>query len=771
MVAPGRSRLFFSYVIISCALVGAISVLQYCKYGLLGTDLLLGWDSPLYVWMARRVLTSGPFYFVGVSGYPYLYVQLLAFLGYITGDVVVVERVLPFIFTIVLIFANAKITYRITGNVHMAGLAALLTGLSINTLRLYADLNRNLMAVSLSFVSFLLISDFVNQDSVNRRSLLSKTYLATTIVFFVIAGTQLETFFVLALSSILLGVSSRNWKKLFALTLTWAIPTTVLLVLFPRLPLSYLHTTGWFTSELTIDKILLWSGGSWILLGFLTAGALYLSFRAVRQKDTLASMVLFWATTIAFLFILTTQKVIPFSAEYTIRALLILPIPVLFASAVFASATLLKDVFFEIGLSSPSERHAVRISLMQVALVFTISILVINSTAITTQHYDEFLTPYIPRSGYDKISTASQYLRSNGMSKPLVVFYGEHISWFSSLYSSYLRVEIGEHYLYQGDISGLLRNTVPGWHKQIMFCNPVLLITPYLYDKEVPYCFARYHIGQGIYVIPPNSVVSYETSYGPAVTVTSDDGTKEVRSEYLYVDPDDSSLIVLRVVTSCYTSYTFENYPLEWAFLKLEQGGALSLPEKNPRRFNGTSAVEGNDPAESTEDWSMSQTGTMNISDFFRKEGNASLGIDGFTDSWGNLGARYNPHGTWGLQGQLSLAVWAKASEKTTFSMTLTDSSGNTRTFWDIRPDGESATTEWKRFAVNLGNYTSQSQSFDLSRVDSVDFYVYCDPGKHLSFWIDDPVIDDALTTGGAVYKARVLQEDLITLYFWTRCG
>jgi hypothetical protein len=197
----------------------------------------------------------------------------------------------------------------------------------------------------------------------------------------------------------------------------------------------------------------------------------------------------------------------------------------------------------------------------------------------------------------------------------------------------------------------------------------------------------------------------------------------------------------------------------------------LSFPEENPRRFDGRPAAEGNDPAESTQNWSTSQAGTVSVENSFAKEGEASLRIEGLTDSWGNLGARYNVQGTWDLTNQFSLAVWAKANENTPFSMSLTDSAGNTRTYWNIQPDGASATTQWKRFTVNLNEYTGQSGDFDLSKVDSVDFYIYSSPGRKMTLWIDDPIIDDALTLGRDICKARVLQEDKVTLYFLARLG
>ncbi len=761
MLALLRSRLLI-YVTIATAIITTITILQYNKYNLFGTNLLLGWDSPRYVWIAQEIITKGPVYSASIRGYPYLYMQLLAFLGYVTGNITIIERMLPLFFSILLIYANAKITHKITKNIHIAGLAAILTSLSINTLRLFADLNRNLMALSLGFTSFLLISNFIDQSTISKKSLWSKTYLALIAIFLIIAGTQFETFFVLALSTILLGISTKNLKKLTALTSLPAIPTAVLLALFPQLPYTYLRQIGLFGAEIILNEILLWSGGSWLLLSFLIVGAAYLSYKAIKQKDRLASIIFSYTAVITALIILTTQKIILISAEYTLRALFILPIPILFASTVHASATLVKDVFIEVGVSSLTKRHAIKISVKHIALIATVLILIASSTTVTFQHYDEFLTPYIPKAGYEKITTAIQYLSKNNLRKPIVVFYGEHASWFSDLYSSYIGAEIGAHYYYKGNINGVLRFTIGITGYTLA---PILVITPYLYDKEIPYYITPYHIGQGIYVIPENCRINQKIDYGPTVAITTDENIKEIKSEYLYADQNDPTSIVLRVATRGYTTYTLNNYPQNWAFLKLEQGDALSFPEKNPQRFDGTNAIEGNDPTESLQYWSTPQAATINVTTS-SKEGHGSMKIEGTTDSWGNLGARYNPPGTWNLTSQSSMAVWARANEETIFSICLTDSAGKTRTYWNVQPDGSSATVQWKRFVVDLSNYTSQTPDFDLSKVDSVDFYVYSAAGKKMSLWIDDPVIDNIPPMSRTIYKARVLVRDPIIVYF-----
>ena len=83
------------YVIVTSVLLLLILLLQYLRHGVFGTSLLLGWDSPGYVWMAREIIAKGPIYMTRAWSFPHLYTQLSAFLGYLTKDSVMVERVLP----------------------------------------------------------------------------------------------------------------------------------------------------------------------------------------------------------------------------------------------------------------------------------------------------------------------------------------------------------------------------------------------------------------------------------------------------------------------------------------------------------------------------------------------------------------------------------------------------------------------------------------------------------------------------------------------------
>jgi hypothetical protein len=172
-------------------------------------------------------------------------------------------------------------------------------------------------------------------------------------------------------------------------------------------------------------------------------------------------------------------------------------------------------------------------------------------------------------------------------------------------------------------------------------------------------------------------------------------------------------------------------------------------------------------------DWSSpwpEQDATLEIDTSTKKEGYASLKITGKTDSWGSLGVRYDSPGTWNLTGYSTISVWAKSNQSAPFSISLIDANGNSRTFWSIKAGEESATTGWKRFAVNLSDYTSQTDGFNLSMVDTVNFYVWdSNTGKPISFWIDDLTVDTTLNLHSFVYKDRVPVDETVVAYFYVR--
>lgn len=796
-------------IIAASVLLILIILLQYLRHGIFGTSLLLGWDSPAYVWLAKEVIRKGPMHTIISWNYPHFYVQLLASFGYLTNNIVMMERILPIIFAVLLIYANSQIVLKITNRIYIAGLASFLTALSVNVLRLMADLHRNFMVLPLSVITFLIIPDIDNTQSFPKRK-----YVFLTSLLFVIAATQFETYFILCLSLMVYGFLTKNLKKTLMLTSASAIPILILLLLFPKYFTGYISTVTFFERQLTLKDIFMWTGSSWILLGFLTIGSIYLFYKAKQKDNKLARLVFCWFFVIILLVALSgLGRILP--TEFAIRTLLILPVPVLLALSVSACDDFVKSIHFERFALSVRSKYSARVSFQRLFLFFVIFGLVAGSAFAVLQRCDEFLTPYVPRSGYEKIKPIANFFEGSGFSKPVVVFYGEPGFWHSSLYRNYIGMEIGEHFAYYGNIEDLFHLAISepkmtydpyfmeieryfsvlyltelfgNWSglappmyihelhitnpEDLMF-HPIVIVTPDFYNDKISYCLKPFYVGEGIYVIPPHSSINFtEVVYGPEISVKRDNITNDIKSQYSHIDPYDSSLVYLKSnASSGYESYNFTNFPSNWTFLRIEQGGDLSSPEVNPMRINGANAYSGNDPADSINYWSLpvpEQNGTLQIDLLSKKEGLASLRISGKTDSSGNLAVRYDTLGAWNLAGYSSIGVWVKCNESAPFSITLVDCYKGSRTFWAIEAEDSSATTSWKRFVVNLTDYTSQTPDFIINSVDHINLFVYSEPEKGLSFWIDDLTVDTALNLGEFIYKDRVPVDETVVAYFYT---
>jgi len=807
----------FRYLISSFLVVADIVVIQYFRHNVFGTGLLLGWDPPGYVWQARETIAKGPINMAHGWNYPHLYVQLLAFLGCLCGDIITVERILPLLFCASLIFVNTELVLRVSKNIHIAGLAAILTALSINVLRLLADLHRNLLAFLLSTIVILLVSNLNDE-----RSLLNRRYLALVFILLIIASTQFETFFILSISLALYGCLIGNLKKTLMLGLACAIPVAILILLFPAYFLGYVGTVAFFTHEMTFNEIVQWTGGSWILFGFLIIGTIYLFYKTTQRNDKLVPLIFSWFLTIVVVVgLIQITHFLP--TEFTWRPLLNAPIPVLLALSVSACNDFFERIHLRRARPCFKKKYSTQGDVLYIKLLcfFLALCLIEGSTLVVLQSCDHFLTPYISHSSYRKILATSDFFAKNGLSKPVVVFRGDPPIWFVSIYRNYLGANLGEHFAYYGEIENLfhlvlsepkinyskylseleryylttyydellgnLRRSPPFlfYHEshiksvETLMSHPIIVVTPEFYNEKIPYYIKSFHVGEGIYVIPPNSSIdTSEVAYGPAVTVFGNGVSAKVKSEYVYIDANNPSIVYLRVSgLSGYESYNFTNFPSYWNFVRIEQDGDSSFPEDNPKRVDGTLATNNNDPAGSTRNWStpwLEQNGRVSIDTSSKKEGSASLKITGKTDSWGNLGVRYDSPGTWDLTAYSSIAVWAKSSDPARFSITLFDSENRFRTFYAMQTGGEHANAIWKRFVANLNNCTSQTSGFDVRTVDYIDLFV--DPileqsatrvGRNMSFWIDDLTVDTPVDVKESIYKARVLYHETVVVYFY----
>jgi hypothetical protein len=802
----GNHSLLIVYVTLAAFVLTLIVLFHYYRSGIFGTSLLLGWDSPGYVWVAKEVIVKGPIYMIGAWSYPHLYTQLLAFFGYLTGDVLIVERVLPMFFALLLIYANSRIMLDITNRIHITGLAAFLTVLSLNFLRILADLNRNLMALSLSMIAFLLVPRLGNIQPFPK-----KNYLFFIFLLLIIASTHFETYFIFSLSLVLYGVLSKNLKEALKLTLASAVPVVVLLLLFYPYFLGYMSTIIILERNLTFYDFFSWIGGSWLLLGLLIVGLSYL-YREAKQGNKLGRLIFCWfLVTILVATLSGLHVVLP--AEFAVRTLFLLPTPMVLALSVPACDAVFKSLPFALAIR---RKFLTRIDIRRLFLLIVTFCLLTSSAFVVFYRADEFLTPYIPYSGYEKVLSVTDFIAKNGLSKPVVVFYGEPGFWFTGLYRNYIGMEIGEHFAYYGNMEDLfhLKSSEPkitydpylmkiersysslyyeellgNWsgpppsiyfHEQHirsiedLMSHPIVVVTPDFYNDNVPYYMKPYYIGGGIYVIPPHSPINLtEVVYGPEITIRRDSTISGMRSQYSHIDPYDPSLVYLKLnCSSGYQSYNLTNLPSNLTFAWMEQGNDLSYPEHNPMRLDGTKAIVGNDPTESTQYWTTpiaEQEAALQIDPSTKKEGNSSLRITGKTDSWGSLTIRYDSPGTLDLAGYSSIGVWVKCNESAMFSLTLVDRYGGSRTFWAIRAGGSSAATSWKRLVANLTEYTSQTPDFRIDSVDHIDLFVSSSAGKNLSFWIDDLIVDTPPNLNAYIYKDRVPTNEKLIIYFYAR--
>jgi hypothetical protein len=535
-----RERYFLSFcILMASALVCSIILIQSYRHEIFGTTLMLGWDSPGYVCLARYVLSKGSVHMIQAWSFPYLYVQLLAFVGYLCGDLVLVEKILPVTFCILLIYVNSRIILKISKSVYLAGLTAFLTVFSVNVLRVLSDLNGNLMALSLVFTAFLLVPDLEHE-----KPILNKKYLSFILILFIIACTHFETYFVLALSFFLYGLMCRNWQKFFRLILALAIPVAVLVSIFPAYFFGYTKTLVIFYQPLTFGDITLWSGGSWLLIGFWILGSC-LVYKSRTRNDVLVSLVYSWS----FVNLLIVVLIGPIVREFAMRSLYIMSTPLLLALAVFGFKTYLVNWQPKSILSLSKKGHSVKINVNQVLLALLVFVVMAGSIFTAIANAEVFLTPFIPHPSYEKIVKVKEYFDAHHLSKPIVVFGGYTQFGLIALYRNYIGAEIGEHFAYYGDIPNLFRllpsqprvnSTTDPYISQLeryyltsyyyelignltgppppmyyhdshvtnetLMSYPILIVTPDFYTEEIPAYIKPFYIDDGIYVIPPNSI-------------------------------------------------------------------------------------------------------------------------------------------------------------------------------------------------------------------------------------------------------------------------
>lgn len=804
-------RLFFSYTIISFCILVIFSITRYFEVDALNSDLILGgWDAPFYAWHARYAILEGPIYLMQRLGYPYLYTQLVAFFGWIFGNFVIVQKILPVIMGLILISLYQIISFKISKNIHIAGLTALLAPISVGTIRLVGEYNRNLMAFLLSLVIFFLISKANNTNE-------KRFYFYIFAILFVMSATQFETFGITVLVLSLFYLLRKNLRKLLYLLLLSLSVIGLLVSLFPdflsRYYFSLMPQSYSLTSTYGFFDFTFWTVGSVYLLPLLFLG-LYLLFYKYRLKKNNVFPLLLFALSVFLLGISFILLVIsqfssnPVFGVFGIRSLLILPTPILLGLAISYICKLIQKVKVKVNLDyskriltfyynnrkNPNKTVKI-ISVLFVIIIFMSLFWTTNIARTTTSG------PYLQISGYFKLKQASQYLSENNLHEPIFLFHGSSV-WSTDYYRAYIGIEIGEHLAYYGSLDNLIkfRPTYPDFlsvEKELaafesekylqdlmensnytiypqkvyvsnlyeLRSHPLVYVIPELYDALIPFYIKEFEVEDGIFIVPSFSMI--ENIVSPIFKLETENGNSEVTGEL----NDDSIEVNISGVSGSWFRLT--GFSSNYYYTRIEQNGLPDYPEKNPRRLDGSIAKIGNDPADDTQNWKAPESNSelqLNRLSSDKMEGNYSLSATGNIDFWKTISIVYDPPFLMNLSQYDVLSFWGKNNKTDAiWALTLWDNNGHKSTYWGIdtvNQTDENKMKDWRRIVTKINEPSEIQAEFDYQNIESIGFGLFSGSSEEvINFSIDDVIVDNSLDET-EVFKSRISANDNVKVFF-----
>src|SRR5256885_3321585 len=207
-------------LLLSFGVAAIVTLVQYVRYG---TERFLGWDTPFYVYQTVVIDQLGLGPALQAWHYPHLYVVLLWIIGKGVGNVALTERILPFFWLFILLAAYQKIAFELTKSRFQANFAVILAGISFNTVRILADLNRQLMALSLALVLLILLAKQTGSlFGLKKRNLLLHGLILA------VAATQIETYLVLSLAILMSAALARKLRSVLEALAFVSLPVVLL---------------------------------------------------------------------------------------------------------------------------------------------------------------------------------------------------------------------------------------------------------------------------------------------------------------------------------------------------------------------------------------------------------------------------------------------------------------------------------------------------------------------------------------------------------------
>ena len=509
----------------------AFSLAHYTRYGF---RLFLGWDTTTYVWWAELVYERGPLSLI-LQGYPNLYILTLAALGTLLGSASIAERILPFVVSIPLAYAYYRLGSEIASNQKIGYLGALLGGVTINTIRLFSDLHRNLLAFSLSMAVGALVSSRLSSKPFSWGQEKKRALLLWLPMLTIVAYTQIETYVVLALTLLLLFSTTRDTRTAIVGAMLVATPILVALPLIWHFLLNYeaaLRIYGIPASPpIILGEGLLFLGG--LALPGMAVGLVDL-VRKARFGSQSAHFLVLWLVAIALLFPVGFVLGLPI-----FRLFYIVPVPLLTVLSIppsvrygprLARMLSLKRLPFLRIRTRFVKGYAIPSAAM--ALVLTATLL----TSVTTS--DLFLRPYVSQADVSRLLEAAEIVRSLGYDQPILVMYGQTAADLNPIYRAYFGIEIPSSLAYYGKLQYVFSLPPPkdvyNWQYNPPFeqansvkyrteilaqlgtysavgSHPIVIVGGKTYDRPLSESFiTKFERAPGIYIIPPNGLTPQE---------------------------------------------------------------------------------------------------------------------------------------------------------------------------------------------------------------------------------------------------------------------
>ncbi len=511
-----------------------VVLLQYARFG---TGMFLGWDTSTYVWWARLIEVHGAGEMVRRWNYPNLYVLAVTALGGLLGSDSLAERLLQVLASVPLGYAYFWLGRTMTGDRNYGILAAVLGGLSANTLRLVADLHRNLLAFSFGFPLAARIYARTSAGATERESVTKEAVLLWLPALAMIAYTHLETYALVAFVVLLGHARSRRWR-----TAAWglALLAAPVLVASPFL----IPFLGSYVSDAGKGLLLPPAAALWETVLFLGGFALPLTVigllelrDAVKRGGWVARFLADWMILIVVL--IPPAMVIGLQSS---RLFVVAPLPLILTLALTRLRPLIRALQAR-GSPAPTpngplprtrrpsswRRPAWGATLATLLLVAP----VVASAVVTV---DSFLTPYVAEPDILRLQRAAALVRANGFRDPIVVYYGSQASDLSSIYRAYFGIDVPDALSYYGKLQFVFTLPPPA-DVYVWKYNPpaeqtnsvnfraeiiarvgsaaavsskaIVLVKGGTYDGPLSESFlARFETLPGIFVIPPGSLAA-----------------------------------------------------------------------------------------------------------------------------------------------------------------------------------------------------------------------------------------------------------------------